>query len=250
MLLEAQTSFLFKDFAPMRNGTHHPVEVCLYRSNLYTEPVLFVSDLHKDCAAVLEFLLSFLPAPEWTFVSLGDMAGTDEFGSHGDPTEEYKRIHRNFKKFYFVDGNHDRPRERAYLLTNGDESSCSLQGSAGKLGTAVATGVSGIMSGLDRPGKLSKPVFERCVTAALGTSEMHTFVTHDTPRVKGFKPEIGNPLLAEYVSMYEPAVHAFGHCHLNPAILRAGPTTFINADRRVVLLEPMTIPIGGHAGGF
>jgi Icc-related predicted phosphoesterase len=240
--VKPEGSFLFADFGPMRDGTQHAVEICNFVSNLYDKPVLFASDLHKDCAAVIDFLLTFVRPWEWAFVSLGDMAGTDEFGSDGDPTEEYKRVHRSFRKFYFVDGNHDRPRERAYLLTNSDGSSCSLEGSPGSLGSALVSGVSGIMSGRDVPGRVSKPVFEQRVTAALETRDVHTLATHDTPRVSGFQPEIGNSLLAEYVLTYEPVVHAFGHCHLCPAILQAGRTTFINADRRVVMLQPVNPP--------
>ena len=226
----------------MRDGTLHAVEICSFACNLYDEPVLFVSDLHKDCASVIDFLLTFVRPWEWTFVSLGDMAGTDEFGSDGDPTEEYKRIHRSFRKFYFVDGNHDRPRERAYLLTNSDGSSCGLEGSSGNLGAALVSGVSGIMSGRDMPGRVSRTAFEQRITAALEIGDVHTLATHDTPRVNGFQPEIGNSLLTEYVLAYEPVVHSFGHCHLRPAILQAGGTTFINADRRVVMLHPGNQP--------
>jgi len=222
----------------MWDGTLNPVEICRYKSNLYDEPIVFASDLHKDCAAVVEFLLLFLEPWEWTFVSLGDMAGTGEFGSNADPTDEYKRIHRSFRKFYFVDGNHDRPRERAHLLTNADGTKCCLQGSAGKLGSATARGVSGIMSGLNSPGKLSKPVFEERISEALETGDVHTFLTHDAPRTKGFSPEVGNPLLAQHVELHQPRVHVFGHRHLQPAVVGGGPTIFINTDRRVVMMEP------------
>jgi Icc-related predicted phosphoesterase len=82
------------------------------------------------------------------------------------------------------------------------------------------------------------------MTAALDVGGVHTLVTHDTPRVKGFWPagEIGNPLLDEYIQFYQPRVHAFGHCHLSPAIIESGPTILINADRRVILRERRKAP--------
>lgn len=76
----------------MRDGALHPVEFCRFEADLYSEPAVFVSDLHKDALRVID-LLEFLHAKmkmdarQWVFVSLGDMAGTPRFGEDGDPTE-------------------------------------------------------------------------------------------------------------------------------------------------------------------
>jgi predicted phosphodiesterase len=224
----------------MRNGVRHPVEIWRLASDLYAEPVLFVSDLHKDCARVVAHVAGLLRPRDWAFVALGDLAGTERFGQDGDPTDDYLAIHRKFGRFYFVDGNHDRPRMEAYALANPDGSPCCLQGSdgLGSIGGQRLAGVSGIMSPRLAPGKLSPQVFEAAVEAALTAPGLHTFVTHDTPLISGFSPAIGNPLLAKLVTRRGPRVHVFGHCHLTPAFLAAGPTTFVNADRRVVLIEP------------
>lgn len=222
-MLKEKYRFSIQDFSPMRDGRVLPVEVICCRSSLFEAPVLFTSDLHKDCAAVLDFLDLYLQAPDWAFLALGDMAGSDEFGSNGDPTDEYKRILRSYRQFYFVDGNHDRPKERAYLLTNSDGTACCLQGNAGNVA-----------------GRVSSSEFEQRVNKCLADPDLHTFVTHDAPRLGDDFPDqrSGNDLLARFVRERSPAVHAFGHRHLESAIAGSGPTLYLNTDRRVILLEP------------
>jgi len=187
---------------------------------------------------VVDVLLSMINARKWVFVSLGDMSGTERFGEDGDPTDLYRRLRRTFAKFYFVDGNHDRPSAVAFVLRNRDGTACSLQMGAGELSGRPLAGVPGIMGRLDRPGRLSQPVFESNVRAALATPGLDTFVTHETPQLEAFRPPIGNATLTALVSAHPPRVHAFGHCHLEPPVVTAGGTTFINADRRVIMLQP------------
>jgi hypothetical protein len=221
----------------MANGRRYTVELLWMSAELYREPVVFASDLHKDFAAVLDVIEGEIEPQDWVFVSLGDMAGTERMGEAGDPTAEYLRIHHLFKKFYFVDGNHDRPRNEVYDLLNADGTLCCLQGSVGRIGDRTITGVSAILSRANRPGRMTRAVFKTAVEAAL-LEGPHTLATHEAPKVDGFKRPKGKELLTELVELIPPRVHAFGHCRLFPCFVQTERTLYLNTHGRFVLIRP------------
>ncbi len=225
------------DLVPMRDGTFHPVDVLAVRASLYEEPVLFTSDLHKDFGAVLDILETLIVPSEWTFVAAGDMSGTTRFGEDGNPSNDYRRVRSTYRKFYFVDGNHDRTDLDVFSLENADGTPCSLDRTTGRIGSRTVTGVSGIMSRSSAPGRSSRIQFELALERALEIRGLHTFVSHDTPKVAGFQPFIGNTVLSDHISFQPPAIHVFGHCHLSPVCVESNGTAFVNVDRRVVLFE-------------
>ena len=226
---------------PMQDGRAHQVDLVTCRSNLFREPVIVTSDLHKDALRVFEHLKGQLKAPEeWHVVTCGDMAGTTQWGEDATPLRVLEFILESFRSLNFVLGNHDTVSEAIKSLRNSDGEPCFLDKHPRELAGRRVCGVSGIMGLRRRPGRLAPDVFTEAVGESLGEQAAQSVLfTHETPRLSGFQPSIGQDALAVAVQQGVPAAHFFGHCHLEPIALEHHGTMFVNVDGRVLLVEPL-----------
>ena len=238
--LDVVTREAFDGLAPMQDGRAHQVDLVWCRSNLFGEPVIVTSDLHKDALQVFEHLAGAQKPDEWHVVTCGDMAGTTQWGEDATPLPMLEFILDKFRSLHFVLGNHDTTSAAITGLRNSDGRSCCLDGQPRELAGRRICGVSGIMGQRSRPGRLAPDLFVEAVTEALSDQNRQSVLfTHETPRLSSFQPCIGQDALTDAVQQLSPAAHFFGHCHLEPIALEDHGTLFVNVDGRVLLIEPV-----------
>lgn len=238
--LEVVASEVLDGLPPMQDGRAHLVDVVRCRSNLFHEPVIVTSDLHKDALQVFRHLTGKLSAHDWHVVTCGDMAGTRQWGEDATPLQVLEFILNNFRSLHFVLGNHDTASEAITGLRNSDGQWCSLDGQPRELADRRICGVSGIMGKRKRPGRLAPDLFVEAVAEALSDQNRQSVLfTHETPRLSSFEPSIGQDALTESVQQLAPAAHFFGYCHLEPIAVQDHDSLFVNVDGRVLLIEPV-----------
>ena len=224
---------------PMQDGRAHLVDFVRCRSNLFNEPVIVTSDLHKDALQVFEHLALNLSTHDWHVVTCGDMAGTAQWGEDATPLQVLEFIQENYRSLHFVLGNHDTTTAEITGLRNLDGQICCLDGQPRELAGRRICGISGIMGKRNRPGRLAPDLFVEAISGALNDrSRQSVLFTHETPRLNSFHPRIGQDALAEVVQQRAPLAHFFGHCHLDPIAVEHHDSLFVSVDGRVLLLEP------------
>ena len=224
---------------PMANGRFLSRTLVKAVSNLFDSPVILTSDLHKDTAHVANWLCDQINPAEWEFISCGDMAGTDRVGEDASPLPAFRGVLERFHRFHFVLGNHDSDHEDLHELKNFDGTPCLVDRAPREVGGREVAGVSGIVGNPRKPGRRSIEEFQRAVEeTGLVKRTSRVLLTHETPRVEGFRRCIGREDLTLWVQSLAPIAHVFGHCHLNPISITKDRTLYINVDARIVLLEP------------
>ena len=217
-------------------------EVIEIHSNLVKEPVLLTSDLHEYAYKAMNEFNELYGLRHYHVICVGDMAGTGRRGSDANPFETYRLLAQHAKSLYFVQGNHDLPdplgRELALKNTNGTY--CMLRDSLPietELGKIV--GVNGTISDKPHPYKKPQNQFIRLVEKALRTRP-RIFLTHETPALPKNERErhIGNAELYYLINKYKPEIHIYGHCHHPGTIKIINGVIYINADSRIILLQP------------
>jgi hypothetical protein len=139
--------------SPMQDGRAHQVDVVRVRSDLFREPVIVTSDLHKDALLVFEHLTGKLQSPaEWHVITCGDMAGTAKWGEDATPLPVLQFILESFRSLHCVHGNHDTVSEDILSLSNTGGEPCCLDERPCEMAGRRICGVSGIMGLRRRPG--------------------------------------------------------------------------------------------------
>jgi predicted phosphodiesterase len=213
-------------------------EIVTFEKNIFTDNVIFMSDIHSHMASVLDYLLANYNLSNYVVITLGDMYGDMYYGSDGDPTQYYKILHEHAKALYIVQGNHDLPPENIselLNLTNKDNSRCLLhngkiiQTSIGRIG-----GVHGIISDKKHPYKMPENEYIKFLKNLSGVDIL---LTHDTPSIVNSegKKLIGNDAITETIKKYvKPKIHVYGHCYHSP-VNKNGNVLYLNADSKVLI---------------
>jgi Icc-related predicted phosphoesterase len=224
--------------------------VITIHTDLVKEPLLITSDLHSHTETVLNDLDSIIDISKYTVITLGDMAGIGVYGSDGDPTEFYERINKK-TNLYIIQGNHDLPPndiDRLHQLKNKDGSNCYLSDGEEIVNTPNGTmaGVHGTISLKEHPYKKHPDLFYPLLENVLKWKKPDFILTHETPEIPIINPEskkqkslIGKKELFDIIIKYKPKVHMYGHCHHPYVMSYVNDVLFINADSRIILLEPI-----------
>jgi Icc-related predicted phosphoesterase len=243
--LTVEKTMQIPDLAPMDNGAVPGIDVIWVNGGPYSENILFVSDLHKDLEAALDYLEGVIDPGKWTFISCGDMAGTGRFGEDASPETGYRRIRDTFFKFYYVAGNHDVLTPEIRAMTNRDGSFCNLDGHIVQIGGRSIAGVGGIIGKAGKLNRISQDDFCQIIRKL---HKPHTLITHQPVLIPGFEPELRLTGIEEQVTALSPAIHVFGHAHLNPVWVSQCQTTYLNCDGRILLLVSSAVNRGdSHA---
>lgn len=232
-------------------STNDIKSIITVKTNLVNVPTLIASDLHSHTEKVLNDLESNnIDISKYLVLTLGDMAGDGVFGSDGDPTEFYERIVTT-SKLHLVQGNHDLPPSndinRLIRMRNKDKTWCYMPDGTNIINTPNGTmgGVHGIISHKPHPYKKSSDIFYNLVENIL-KKRPYILMTHETPEIPYYdsnvnkiKNLIGKTELYNMVIKYKPKIHMYGHCYHPYAFIYTNNIMFINADSRIILLEPL-----------
>lgn len=221
------------------------------QTNLVKVPTLITSDLHSHTEGVLNDLESNnINIRNYLVISLGDMSGDMIFGSDGDSTNSYERINKSTDQYYIIQGNHDLPPKDTTRLTNmlnKNGSHCMISDGEKIVNTPNGTmgGVHGTISFKIHPYKKTPDCFYALMENILKLKKPNIILSHETPAIPILKPNgtlynmTGNTELFQLICKYKPKVHMYGHCHHPYVISYVKGIVFINADARIVLLEPI-----------
>jgi Icc-related predicted phosphoesterase len=238
ILWEVVSGELIDGLLPMEGGYTPHVELVRVRSDLFTAPVIVTSDLHKDGGVIFTQLQKTLRAADWEVILCGDMAGTTRRGEDASITPLFDLLQSSYKALHFVYGNHDISEDKKRI--NPDGTSCRVDGAPRMVAGRRVCGVSGVIGNSKKRHRKLEKQFLRELDTALGEeAEASVFCTHETPAMLGFTPPIGKEELTQAVIERAPLVHFFGHCHLKPLQVLNGQTLFVDADARVLLIEPL-----------
>lgn len=221
------------------------------RTDLVKVPTIITSDLHSHTEAVLNDLeYNEIDISRYMVLTLGDMAGEGIFGSDGDPTEFYKRINEK-SQLYIVQGNHDLPPENIndlMDLKNNDGTTCMISDGEEIVNTPNGTigGVHGTISLKVHPYKKPDDAFYALLENVLKWKKPEIIMTHETPEIPIYDGQkqknlnlIGKSDLYKMICKYKPKIHMYGHCHHQYAFIYSNDVMFINADGRILILEPI-----------
>ncbi len=233
-----QENWYYPPTRTRRGTTRHATDiktVFWFKSNLFAQPTILISDLHSHTQAVVERLADTLDLSQYSVITAGDMAGDNVYGSDGDPTPTYAFLRDRAKALYIVQGNHDLPSPALQRLRNGHHQPCLLPDGVDAINTTLGKlgGVQGTISNKQHPYKKTAEDFYDRLERLLRTRPA-ILVTHETPALPG---AIGKDKLFDMVKRYTPRIHIFGHCHHREPIQQIGGTTFLNVDARVMIFD-------------
>jgi Icc-related predicted phosphoesterase len=219
------------------------------KTDLVKVPTLITSDLHSHTEAVIDDISDIIDISKYQVIALGDMAGEMIFGSDGDPTPSYKRLNQ-LTTLHLVQGNHDLPPSNLddlMNLKNSDGSMCYI--SDGEKITKTPNGniggVHGTISLKSHPYKKTPDHYYALIQNLFKWAKPSILLTHDTPEIpivdlNGKTTNlIGKTGLFQMVTKYKPKIHMYGHCHHRYAFMYVKGVMFINADARIIIMEPL-----------
>ena len=226
-------------------------EIISIQTDLVKTPTIFTSDLHSHSYRVFEHLDSILDLSIYDIYTVGDMSGEMIYGSDGDSTPLYQMIKSKCNHLYVTQGNHDLPPSNISNLLqmeNTDGSTCYL--SDGEELVRTLNGTVGCVHGIIAHSDKKKPyrkyvdLYNALLQNILKKKPEFLF-THDTPALSYTKPDkkhvefIGKNSIFDLIKKYKCKVHVYGHCHHPNVMTYIDQTLFINADARIIILNPL-----------
>jgi len=217
----------------LKRGKRH-TKICHYYKNdgIFNIPegckVLLMSDIHSITTVVVDDLIKKNTINDKTIViTTGDMSGDFSTAGNGDPFEDYVKINKAAKAFYFVQGNHDYRNSQCKKLTNDDGTKCYVEGILQDTILGKITGLNGII-----------------VDDARVNKKLHKYSQEEYNRkldyLLNLKPDIfltHMPLDKERLeSVFLPKIHLCGHYDTEDYFVNDMDYCMINLDGKIVEL--------------
>lgn len=199
------------------------LKACFPKADSSVTKVIAMSDIHSVTSQVVDSLIKKGNIDSSTIViCTGDMAGNGRSGPSGDcnPYDDYVKILKAARAFYFVQGNHDIYDERALKLMNSDGTPCCVHGRAIKTPIGVISGLNGITNEVEikERHKYTNDKYKNWVKQIRKMGPIDIFLTH--------QPFQDNPIAP---------LHLFGHAHAKKFYTYNGQSLMLNLDSRLVL---------------
>lgn len=202
-----------------------------YKNNgLFSLPentkLIIMSDLHTATTEIIDDMIKKKRINKNTIIiTTGDMAGNGKMGGDADPYDDYLKIHKHAKLFYFVQGNHDLFNEKCKELINDDGTICGVDGIVQDTLLGTISGINGIETKDTKANKLkhkfSHKVYHKKLKFVLSKYNPDILLTHQP---------IDKEILVKY---HLPKYHLCGHHHIDD-FFQTNDYTMINLDGRIM----------------
>jgi len=215
----------------IKNRKNHKIYYYYENNGLFSLPkntkLLLMSDLHTATTYIIDDLIKKKKIDKNVIViSTGDMAGNGKMGGDADPYDDYVKINKHAKLFYFVQGNHDVFNQKCKELKNDDGTYCCVEGRVQNTPFGTISGINGIETSANKvkvlKHKYSSEIYNKRLKFSLMTFEPDIFLTHQ-------------PIKKDILEKYHlPKYHLCGHYHMEDYFQTDDDHTMINLDNRIL----------------